>query len=66
MNVKVTMMNGASISGTLKGDEVAILKPQDVLPWVLNDDRKFIPIMQPNGTVMQFNKNAIAFISREI
>jgi len=66
MKVKVTLKNGTSITGRMKGDVVDCLDPKDVLPWIMNDDRKFVPFNLPNGVEVQLNKSAVAFIAKEI
>jgi len=64
MRVKVTFVNGGTICGRLSGDDevYAALKPKDVIPWVMNDDRKFIPFTQPSGIEVHLNKSNIALI----
>ena len=64
MRVKVTFVNGGTISGRLSGDDevYASLKPKDVIPWVMNDQRQFIPFTQPSGIEVHLNKLNIALI----
>jgi len=66
MRVKVTFSNGTSMYGELpKDDYVLNLRPEQVLPWIMNDERKFIPFIQPNGLEVQLNKQNVALIVRE-
>ena len=65
MRVKVTFVNGNTIHGKLVGEETTTLKPKDVIPWIMNDDRQFIPFMQPSGTEVHLNKSNIAYIVLE-
>ncbi len=62
MRVKVTFVNGNTIHGKLVGEETTTLKPKDVIPWIMNDDRQFIPFMQPSGAEVHLNKSNIAYI----
>jgi hypothetical protein len=62
MRVKVTFVNGNTIHGKLVGEETNTLKPKDVIPWIMNDDRQFIPFMQPSGAEVHLNKSNIAYI----
>jgi len=64
MRVKVTFVNGNTIHGRLSGDDevYASLKPKDVIPWVMNDERQFIPFTQPSGIEVHLNKSNIALI----
>lgn len=64
MRVKVTFVNGNTICGRLSGDDevYATLKPKDVIPWVMNDQRQFIPFTQPSGIEVHLNKSNIALI----
>ena len=32
------------------------------IPWIMNDDRKFIPFIQPNGKEVMLSKRAISYI----
>ena len=60
MRVKITFHNGYSLVGDLEvgGDET-------LLGDVLNDDRMFIEVARPNGTLLQLNKEAVAYIVKE-
>ncbi len=64
MRVKITFVNGGTICGRLSGDDevYASLKPKDVIPWVMNDPRQFIPFTQPSGIEVHLNKSNIALI----
>ena len=62
MRVKVTFVNGNTIHGRLSGDETRALKSEDVIPWIMNDERQFIPFIQPSGTEVHLNKSNIAYI----
>jgi hypothetical protein len=62
MRVKVTFVNGNTIHGKLVGEETNTLKPKDVIPWIMNDDRQFIPFIQPSGAEVHLNKSNIAYI----
>ena len=62
MRVKVTFVNGNTIHGKLVGEETITLKPKDVIPWIMNDDRQFIPFIQPSGAEVHLNKSNIAYI----
>lgn len=62
MRVKVTFVNGNTIHGRLVGEETTTLKPKDVIPWIMNDERQFIPFIQPSGTEVHLNKSNIAYI----
>ena len=64
MRVKITFVNGGTICGRLSGDDevYASLKPKDVIPWVMNDQRQFIPFTQPSGIEVHLNKSNIALI----
>jgi len=66
MRVKVTFSNGTSMIGTLPKDEyISSLNHDQVIPWIMNDDRQFVPFVQPNGKQVQLSKNAIAYIIEE-
>jgi len=60
MRVKITFHNGYSLVGSLEvgGDDT-------LLGDVLNDDRMFIEVARPNGTLLQLNKEAVAYIVKE-
>jgi hypothetical protein len=60
MRVKITFHNGYSLVGNLEvgGDDT-------LLGDVLNDDRMFIEVARPNGTLLQLNKEAVAYIVKE-
>ena len=60
--VKVTFANGNTIYGSLKGEECATLKDEEIIPWMMNDERKFVPFIQPSGTEVHLNKSNIAYI----
>jgi len=62
MRVKVTFVNGNTIYGRLTGEETHTLKSEDVIPWIMNDDRMFIPFIQPSGAEFHLNKSNIAYI----
>ena len=63
MRVKVTFTNTTSMFGTLPHDDyTGTLNAEDFLPWVMNDERNFIPFIQPNGKEILLSKNAIAYI----
>jgi hypothetical protein len=64
MRVKVTFVNGGTMHGRLSGDDevYATLPPKDVIPWVMNDPRSFIPFTQPSGIEIHLNKSNIAYI----
>lgn len=63
MRVKVTFSNGTSMIGTLPKDEYILsLNHDQVIPWIMNDERKFIPFIQPNGREVWLAKTAIAYI----
>jgi hypothetical protein len=62
MRVKVTFVNGNTIYGRLTGEETHTLKSEDVIPWIMNDDRMFIPFIQPSGAEVHLNKSNIAYI----
>jgi len=62
MRVKVTFVNGNTIHGRLSGDETVALKSEDVIPWIMNDERQFIPFIQPSGVEVHLNKSNIAYI----
>ena len=66
MRVKVTFSNGTSMIGTLPKDEyISSLNHSQIIPWIMNDDRQFVPFIQPNGKEVQLSKNAIAYIVEE-
>ena len=50
MRVKVTFSNGTSMIGTLPKDEYISSLNHDQLSVDMNDDRQFMPFIQPNGT----------------
>jgi hypothetical protein len=60
MRVKITFHNGYSLVGNLEvgGDDT-------LLGDALNDDRMFIEVARPNGTLLQLNKEAVAYIVKE-
>jgi len=62
MRVKVTFVNGNTVHGRLVGEETTTLKPKDVIPWIMNDERQFIPFIQPSGVEVHLNKSNIAYI----
>tara|TARA_R110000868_G_scaffold289244_1_gene549369 strand:- start:259 stop:480 length:222 start_codon:yes stop_codon:yes gene_type:complete len=63
MRVKITFSNGTSMYGTLPHDEyTGTLNADQFLPWIMNDDRQFVPFVQPNGKEVQLNKNSVAYI----
>ena len=62
MRVKVTFVNGNTVFGKLGGEETYTLKTEDVIPWIMNDQRQFIPFMQPSGKEVHLNKSNIAYI----
>lgn len=64
MRVRINLINGAVLNGRIIGLEVDSLG-EDALPWILNDDRKFIPFIQPSGREVQLLKNAIAWIAND-
>ena len=66
MRVKVTFVNGNTIYGSLTGEETHTLKSEDVIPWIMNDDRAFIPFIQPSGTEVHLNKSNIAYIVLDV
>lgn len=60
MRVKITFHNGYSLVGDLEvgGDDT-------LLGDVLNDERNFIEVYRPNGTLLHLNKEAVAYIVKE-
>lgn len=64
MRVRVTLVNGSVMNGMLTGEVVDSLG-DNALAWILNDDNKFIPFVQPSGREVQLLKNAIAWIAKE-
>ena len=62
MRVKVTFVNGNTIHGRLTGEETYTLKSEDVIPWIMNDQRLFFPFIQPSGAEVHLNKSNIAYI----
>lgn len=58
MRVKVTFVNGNTINGSLKSHDLSLS--------LMNDDRQFIPFIQPSGTEVLLNKSNIAFIVRDV
>ena len=66
MRAKVIFSNGTSMIGTLPKDEyISSLNHSQIIPWIMNDDRQFVPFIQPNGKEVQLSKNAIAYIVEE-
>ena len=65
MKVKITLTNGQSMTGNIEGEEMVALKERG-LSWILNDERRFFPFIQPNGKEVQLQKGAIAMIAEEI
>ena len=64
MKIKVTMLNGHVVTGSLEEDVSSALKGR-ALDWVLNDERNFIPLKRPDGKEFQLSKAAIAIIAEE-
>ena len=59
MRVKITFHNGYSLVGDLE-----ILKEM-LLYDILNDDKKFVTVLRPNGDELHLNKEAVAYIVKE-
>jgi len=64
MKIKVVFLDGDIRVGEYRGHKD--LPPQDRLPAMLNDDRKFFPFWQLNGVVLELNKAALKYVAREI
>jgi len=66
VRVKITFTNGTSVVGTMRLEEFyQSLDEGKFIPWIMNDDRKFIPFIQPNGKEVMLNKRAISYIVEE-
>lgn len=64
MKVKITFTNGHVLTGRIE-QEVSQALQHRALDWILNDERKFIPLQRPDGTEIQIQKNAIQSIVEE-
>ena len=64
MKVKITFTNGHVLTGQIE-QEVSQALQYRALDWILNDERKFIPLQRPDGTEIQIQKNAIQSIVEE-